>query len=67
MKKLTYKQTEALVLDTFKSLSFSQGMYSRTLEQIMEAKKTMPEEYKEFIKSFSGCRDTLDVVMQFEC
>jgi len=52
------------VMVVIKSLSRSQGLYGRILSQL----ENMEEgERNEFLDSFEGCKDAVDMVMLIEC
>lgn len=57
------------VIDVIRMLSHSQGFYGRLLEEILYAQVYEPNKFEEFRKIIENqnFKDSLDVVMYFEC
>ena len=57
------------VIDVIRMLSHSQGFYGRLLEEILYAQVYEPKKFEEFRKIIENqnFKDSLDVVMYFEC
>lgn len=59
---------EEQILAVIKSLASSQGSYGRMYSQLMDAKETNPNAYKEFITNLEeqNLSDAVDLVMYLE-
>ena len=57
------------ILNTIEILSRSQGFYGRLLMNIMRLKEESEEDYQLLVEQLEGqnFRDTLDLVLFFEC
>lgn len=57
------------ILNTIEILSRSQGFYGRLLMSIMRLKEESEEDYQLLVEQLEGqnFRDTLDLVLFFEC
>lgn len=57
------------ILNSIEELSYSQGFYGRLLRSILELKEECEEDYQLLVEQLEGqnFRDTVDMVLYFEC
>ena len=57
------------IMHTIQSLAHSQGFYGRLYRELQNIQETAPELWKEVVDELEGqkFRDTVDMVLYFEC
>lgn len=57
------------ILDAIQGLAYSQGFYGRLYEHLIYVKNNEPEQWKGIVKELESnhFKDTLDMVLYFEC
>lgn len=64
-KYLDYEDFKGFV----KTMSYSQGFYGRLYEHLIYVKNNEPKQWKDIVKELEAkhFKDTLDMVLYFEC